>query len=136
MSWNLTWNLIESNESEFVVLLNDEPIARKTLHANVYLNKSQKYLTFAETSYVFKFDNFSNFINMLENDQSCDFYFDVYDGYDKFEYDKNTSKLIFHWSMYSQSLIVSIPIDDRSRVQFASQFKNFLEYSKKFLEEN
>lgn len=143
MNWNLVWipEPSESNdcskpsgESKFIFYLGDEPILTKRMYGQIYRTDKDSWLTFVENSHKFSFEDFNEFIVDFEKSAQAKIKFDVWDGEEAFAYDSESDRLTIALDSYTSNMYFSIPIDERTRVQFAGEFKKFLTYYLEFFE--
>ena len=136
MNWNLIWKPIDAYTSEFIVFLGDEPIITKKMFADIIRTPKNLYLTFVESSYKFSFELFNEFICEFESGKQTKFVFDINDGEEAFAYDSDMESLKIVFQLYSSNLNISIPMDERTRMQFANEFRKFLTHNMNLYEES
>lgn len=134
MNWNLVWTSIDKSTGEFVVLLGDEPILTKKMYGQIINGSSGSYLTFVENSYKFSFENFNEFVNDFDSGKQAKISFDVWDGEDAIAYDEDNESLNIELSSYTSNLKFSIGLNEKTRSQFASEFRKFLNHWMEFFE--
>lgn len=130
MSWNLLWTPNETNKltGEFVVLLDDEPFLSKKMYGQITNRSECFYLTFVKNLHKFSFEDFNEFINDFENGRQAKCSFDVWNGEDAFAYDETNEQLNIELSSYTSNLRITIPMIEKTRMQFAKKFRKFLTY--------
>ncbi len=133
MSWNLVWTSENNNaNSKFVFYLGDEPILTKLMYGQIFRTDKEAWLTFVENSHKFSFEDFNEFIIDFEKSAQAKIKFDVWDGEEAFAYDSESERLIIALDSYTSNMNFSIPIDERSRVQFVGEFRKFLNHYLEF----
>jgi hypothetical protein len=128
MNWNLTWESIDTHNGKFTIYLGDEPVLTKRMYGQIYRTDKDTWITFVENSHKFSFEDCNEFIAQLENDTSGKITFDIWDGEEAIAYDSETQILTWALDSYTSNLHFSIPMDPRTRNQFAVQFRNFLNF--------
>jgi len=128
MNWNLVWTPIDNHISKFTIYLGDEPILTKTMNGQIYQTDTNSCLTFVENSYKFSFEDFNEFIGDFEMGKQTKFSFDIWNGEEAFAYDELTERLTWAHDSNISELHFSTLIDERTRIQFGGEFKNFLNF--------
>ena len=127
MNWNLVWTPIHNQTSKFTIYLGDEPILTKTMYGQIYQTNKKLWLTFVENS-KFSFEDFNEFIGDFEIGEQAKFSFSLLNGEDSLVYDKSTERLTWALESYTSNLHFSAQMDERTRIQFAREFKNFFNF--------
>jgi len=131
MIWNLIWTPIHNQTSKFTIYLEDEIVLTKTIYGQIYQNNTNFWLSFIENS-KFSFEDFNEFINDFETGKDVKFSFNILNGEDELVYNKFTERLTWLLGSHTSNLLFSHQIDERTRMQFAREFRKFLNYYLKF----
>ena len=139
-NWKLQWNSYNNRDGSFTVFFNNDQILTKKMYGNICrtfdskLKKNVNFLTFVETSEKFDFELFDNFIKSIEADETVRFVFDAWDGCEAFKYKSETKVLTFEFSKWSSNMDFTLKLTDDMRMQFAEEFKKFLDFYKQYFE--
>jgi hypothetical protein len=129
MNWNLSFDKINTHEARLSLLFYDEPIIRKVFYKNIYDIGNRNYISYSENGKRFIIEEFNEFIIQLESNLNTSYYFDDINGEDSFSYNSVTEIFNINLVHYLSNIHISIPMNARTRRQFSSEFRKFLQFS-------